>query len=122
MFDYPYIFELLSPKSTTGGDLDRLLDLFAQRYSLAIELKCGISVPDNPMGQRRLSLLDCLELRGLTVDPEKVVMNLNTFHSKEELDVMLNRAASAGIRSLLVVRGDGGPDFAKLDPKSIGGT
>jgi methylenetetrahydrofolate reductase (NADPH) len=49
-------------------------------------------------------------------------MNLNTFHSKAELDRLLTKAANLGVTYLLVVRGDGGPKLAKLDAKCIGGT
>jgi methylenetetrahydrofolate reductase (NADPH) len=55
-------------------------------------------------------------------DPEKVVLNLNTFHSKNELDAILRRAAEFGVRYLLIVMGDGGPKLPRLDPLSIGGT
>ena len=46
----------------------------------------GISIPDNPMGQPRLGALESIDLRNLPVDPKKIVMNLNTFHPKSELD------------------------------------
>jgi methylenetetrahydrofolate reductase (NADPH) len=49
-------------------------------------------------------------------------MNLNTFHTKSELNTILNSAARLGIAHLLIVRGDGGPLLSKLDAKSIGGT
>jgi methylenetetrahydrofolate reductase (NADPH) len=48
-------------------------------------------------------------------------MNLNTFHTKEELDQLLIRAADSGLKHILVVRGDGGPLLSKLDPREIGG-
>jgi methylenetetrahydrofolate reductase (NADPH) len=121
MFEFPYIIELLSPKKSAGADLQRLLDRFAERYTLALDLGCGISVPDNPMGQQRLSLIDCLENCRLQANPEKVVMNLNTFHHKKELDALLDKAAELGIRNLLVVRGDGGPELPRIDAQSIGG-
>ncbi len=121
MFTYPYIVELLSPKRSAGDQIDRLLDRFAQRYRRIIEAGCGLSIPDNPMGQPRLSALECFEFRGLSVDSEKVVMNLNTFHTKSELDGLLQKAAAANVKYILVVRGDGGPLLPKLDSKSIGG-
>ena len=55
------------------------------------------------------------------MDTEKLVMNLNTFHTKRELDGLLEKAAKAGLKYILVIRGDGGPLLPKLDPKSIGG-
>jgi len=73
------------------------------------------------MGQPRLGALESIDRRGLAVDPEKVVMNLNTFHTKSELDGLLEKAAKAKLKYILVVRGDGGPLLPRLDSKSIGG-
>jgi methylenetetrahydrofolate reductase (NADPH) len=73
------------------------------------------------MGQPRLGALESFDLRDLSVDSEKVVMNLNTFHTKNELDRLLKKAAEANLKYILVVRGDGGPLLPKLDSKSIGG-
>jgi 5,10-methylenetetrahydrofolate reductase len=121
MFNYPYLVELLTPKRSNDDQFDSLLDRFAERYRRIIDAGCGISIPDNPMGQPRLGALESFDLRDLSVDSEKVVMNLNTFHSKSELDGLLQRAATANIKYILVVRGDGGPLLPKLDSKSIGG-
>jgi methylenetetrahydrofolate reductase (NADPH) len=73
------------------------------------------------MGQPRFGALESIDIRGLSVDPEKVVMNLNTFHTKAELDGLLKKGAKANLKYILVVRGDGGPLLPKLDSKSIGG-
>jgi len=121
MFNYPYLVELLSPKRSNKDQIDGLLDRFAERYRMVVNAGCGISVPDNPMGVPRLGALESLNLRGLSVDPEKTVMNLNTFHTKKELDGLLQIAAKAGLKYILVVRGDGGTLLSKLDPKNIGG-
>jgi methylenetetrahydrofolate reductase (NADPH) len=48
------------------------------------------------------------------------MMNLNTFHDREEIDRLLSEAARRKIRDLLVIRGDGGPELARLDPAAIG--
>lgn len=121
MFDYPYLIELLSPKSPSDERRELLLDRFAERYGKILEAGCGVSIPDNPMGQPRLGALESIERRGLFIDPNKVVMNLNTFHSKKELDGLLQKAAHMNLKFILVVRGDGGPLLSKLDPQSIGG-
>jgi len=121
MFNYPYIVELLSPKRSADDQFEGLLDRFAERFRRIIEAGCGISVPDNPMGQPRLGALESIDLRDLPVDSEKVVMNLNTFHTKSELDGLLQKAAKANLKYILVLRGDGGPLLSKLDAKSIGG-
>jgi len=121
MFNYSYLVELLSPKRSVDDQIEGLLDRFAERYRRIIDAGCGISIPDNPMGQPRLGALESIDLRGLSVDPEKVVMNLNTFHTKSELDGLLQKAVRANLKYILVVRGDGGPLLPKLDSKSIGG-
>ena len=121
MFDYSYLVELLSPKRSADDEIEGFLDRFAERYRRIIDAGCGLSIPDNPMGQPRLGALESINLRDLSVDPEKIVMNLNTFHTKNELDGLLQRAAEAKIKYILVVRGDGGPLLSKLDSKSIGG-
>jgi len=121
MFNYPYLVELLSPKKSKDEPIKALLERFADRYQRIIDAGCGVSIPDNPMGQPRLGALESFDLRELSLDSEKVVMNLNTFHTKSELDGLLQKAAKANLKYILVVRGDGGPLLSKLDSKSIGG-
>lgn len=121
MFDYAYLVEILTPlRSGKQPDKDKM-DLFAGKYRETLEAGCGLSVPDNPMGRPRYSLLEMIQLCHLPVRTEKTVMNLNTFHEKNELDDRLNTAAALGIKYVLVIRGDGGPALPKLEPKSIGG-
>jgi methylenetetrahydrofolate reductase (NADPH) len=121
MFTYSYIVELLSPKRNAGDQMDHMLERFAERYRRIIAAGCGMSVPDNPMGQPRLGALESIDLCGLSVDPEKIVMNLNTYHTKNKLDELLQKAAEVKLKYILVVRGDGGPLLSKLDAESIGG-
>jgi len=121
MLNCSYLVELLSPKRSSEDQIEGLLDNFAERFRRIIDAGCGISIPDNPMGQPRLGALESIDQRDLVVDPEKVVMNLNTFHSKSELDRLLQKAAMANLKYILVLRGDGGPLLPKLDAKSIGG-
>ena len=120
MFDCAYLIEILTPKRATLGDLEERMAGFAGRYRRILDSGSGVSIPDNPMGQPRYSLLEVIEFSGLPVDPPRTVMNLNTFHTKEELDGTLKRASSLGLKYLLIVRGDGGPTLSKLEPESIG--
>jgi len=120
MFDCPYLIEILTPKRATLGDLEERMSGFAQKYRRIFDSGCGVSIPDNPMGQPRYSLLEVIEFCGLPVHPQRTVMSLNTFHSKEELDGMLIQASRLGLKYLLVVRGDGGPALPKREPQSIG--
>lgn len=120
MFDCAYLIEILTPKRATLGDLEERMNSFAERYRRSFDSGSGVSIADNPMGQPRYSLLEVIEFSNLPVQPSTTVMNLNTFHAKEELDAMLHRASNLGLKYLLVVRGDGGPALPKLEPKSIG--
>ena len=54
MFSYPYLIELLSPKRSNDDQFDSLLDRFVERYLRIMDTGCGVSIPDNPMGQPRL--------------------------------------------------------------------
>ena len=121
MFDYPSIVELLTPKKFDENNIDSNLEQFALRYKQIIDSGCGLSIPDNPMGQPRMGALESIDIMRFPIDSEKVIMNLNTFHTKEELDQLLYRAADSGLKHILVVRGDGGPLLSKLDPTEIGG-
>ena len=121
MFDYPYLIELLSPRRSDEIGREKNLDRFSRRYRRIIEAGCGVSIPDNPMGQPRMSALECIESMKIPIDSKQVVMNLNTFHTKTHLDGLLEKAAALKIEYILVVRGDGGPLLPKLDPESIGG-
>lgn len=122
MFASAYLVEILTPKRTELSEAKDKINLFAERYCRVLDSGLGFSVPDNPMGQPRFSLLEMIEQLGLPVEPEKTVMNLNTFHTKTELDRLLTIAAKLGVKYLLVVRGDGGPRLSTLEAKSIGGT
>ena len=54
MFDYPYIIELLTPRKSTEGYSEQLLHRFGERFTRIMQAGCGISIPDNPMGNLRL--------------------------------------------------------------------
>lgn len=120
MFNYAYLIEILTPKRAALGDLQGRMKSFGERYRKIFDSACGASIPDNPMGQPRYTLLEAIEFCDLPTHPQRTVMNLNTFHTKKELDGVLQRASDLGLKYLLVVRGDGGPMLPKLEPESIG--
>ena len=121
MFDCTYLIEILTPLRSDRENAKENMDRFAGRYRRILDSGCGVSITDNPMGRPRYNALEAIDKCGLAIDPQRMVMNLNTFHTKDDLDGVLNRASAMGVRYLLIIRGDGGPDLAKLDPKSIGG-
>ena len=121
MFDYAYLIEILTPKRSTPERDREMMNRFAERYRRIRDSGNGVSVPDNPMGQPRYSALEAINRCDLPVDPERTVMNLNTFHTKAELDGLLETAANSDLKYLLIIRGDGGPALPKLNPASIGG-
>jgi methylenetetrahydrofolate reductase (NADPH) len=121
MFDCPYLIEILTPKRSNVERIEDQMETFAERYCRAVDSGNGVSIPDNPMGEPRYSGLEAIESCKLPVDPARTVINLNTFHTKDELDSLLRAAARTGLKYLLVVRGDGGSALPKLKPGAIGG-
>ncbi len=71
MFNYSYLVELLTPKRAADNQIEGLLDRFAERYRRIMDAGCGISIPDNPMGQPRLGAMESIELRGLSAASQK---------------------------------------------------
>jgi len=69
MFNFSYLVELLSPKRSADDKVEDFLDRFAERYRRIIDAGCGLSIPDNPMGQPRLGAPESIDLRDLSVDP-----------------------------------------------------
>ena len=122
MFSCAYLIEILTPKRSGTIPVTEAMDRFAERYRRIIATDSGVSIPDNPMGRPRHSALEAIRSSDLPVDPQRVVVNVNTFHAKADLDALLKNASETGIKYLLIIRGDGGPELPKLDPKSIGGS
>ena len=120
MFDFPYIIEILSPVLDSKHPLGRRMEAFAEKYRRIVRSGLGVSIPDNPMGRPRHSALETIAYSHLPVESERTIMNLNTFHSRQELDSLLGRAVSLGLKYILVVRGDGGPQLPSLEPDQIG--
>jgi methylenetetrahydrofolate reductase (NADPH) len=118
----PYIIEILTPKKGDASPERSLRDVnrFGERYSRIHAAGCAVSIPDNPLGIPRLHALEAADRLGLAVDPERFIMNLNSYHSREGLEELLEASAGKGVRYLLVVRGDGSPGLPKLRPEDIG--
>jgi hypothetical protein len=120
LWDIPYIVEILTPRRKGEEPLPADAERFERRYRRAVSSKFGVSIPDNPLGNPRFSAVETFGSLGLQPDPERTLLNLNTFHAKGELHELLDRAEGLGIRYVLVIRGDGGPLLSKLTPDDLG--
>ena len=56
----------------------------------------------------------------LPVEPEQLVIHLNTFHTLENLHAILNRCGEMGVKYILAISGDGSERLPKLDPEEVG--
>jgi len=110
--------ELITPKQQTE-DIEGDLEKFATKYNQALDAGYSVSITDNPMGNLHFTAVEVIKELGLKVDKEKILIHLNTFHTKEDLDNLLADILEMGIYQLLVVSGDGSERLPKLTPHSI---
>jgi len=111
--------EILTPKQNTEK-LDADLATSAERYETVINAGYVACITDNPMGHLSFQTTEIIPELGLKVVPEQLMMHLNTFHLKADLDAILKQAQAMGVRYLLVVSGDGGGRLPRLSPESLG--
>jgi len=117
--DKVYHIELLTPKQNTE-DLDGDLGKFAEKYETIMNAGFMACITDNPMGHLSFQATDILPELGLKVDPDRLMIHLNTFHTKEALDQILTTAQKMGAKYLLVISGDGSERLPKLAPEALG--
>ncbi len=111
--------EVLPPRQD-AEDLEVRLDRFANRYKRVLDAGYCACITDNAMGNMSFQGSEIIEEYKLPVKTDNVMIHLNTFHSKRDLDNILNSCISLGIKYLLVVSGDGNVRFPKLRPSDIG--
>ena len=114
-----YHVELLPPKQESEK-LEKDLELFTKKYKRVLENGYCACITDNAMGNLSFQGTEMIDVLGLPVEPEQVMIHLNTFHTKENLDEILNSCIDMGIKYLLVVSGDGSERLPKLKPSDIG--
>ena len=114
-----YLIEMLTPK-LSSEKFESELEVFADRYGQVLDEGHVVSVPDNPMGEPRFQLTEVIEELGLPLEPDQVLMHMNTFHPKAHLEKTLDDADRLGIRHLMVISGDGGQRLTRLEPADIG--
>jgi len=111
--------ELQTPKRSSE-DIEKDLRVFEDKYRKVVEAGWIVCVTDNPMGLLSYGAMETIDLLDLPVRPGQLMVHLNTFHPKRELDEILEAFASAGGRQLLVVSGDGSQRLHRLEPAEVG--
>lgn len=114
-----YLLEILPPKQNSEK-LETDLERFAEKYSKVVDGGYCACITDNAMGHLAFQGTELIEELELPVETDQVMIHLNTFHTREDLDGILNACKSKGIRYLLVVSGDGSERLPKLEPADVG--
>ncbi len=116
-----YHIEILPTKQDTEK-LEADLELFASKYERVMESGYCACITDNAMGILAFQGTELIEELDLTVNPDQVMIHLNTFHTKDDLHTILNVCKERGIKHLLIISGDGSDRLPKLSPEDIGVT
>jgi len=114
-----YHVEILSPKQKSPK-LEESLEKFAVKFRKIIEAGYVVCIPDNPMGNLAFQGTELIQELGVPVRDGQVSIHINTFHTKADLDWILNTAVELGIDHLLSISGDGSPRLPKLTGKDVG--
>ncbi|HBQ64413.1 MAG TPA: hypothetical protein DD727_05745 [Clostridiales bacterium] len=113
-----YHVEILPPKQDTE-QLEADLESFSKKYNRVINSGYCACITDNAMGLLGFQGSEIIDVMGLDVNPEKVVIHLNTFHTKEDLHNILDTCKSRGIKYLLIISGDGSDRLPRLKPEDV---
>jgi hypothetical protein len=97
-----------------------MFDLWEEKYHKVMEAGWTVCITDNPMGLLSYGATETIELLGLPVEPGRLLVHLNTFHTRKELDDILSATLALGARDLLVVSGDGSQRLHRPEPAEIG--
>ncbi len=111
--------EILTPKQNSEK-LDVDLERFAGKYQKVLDAGYVACITDNPMGMLSFQATEVISELELPVEPEQLVIHLNTFHTKQALHEILDAAQSIGAKYLLAISGDGSERLPKLQPEDIG--
>lgn len=110
--------EIIPPKQDSLK-LEEDLQLFASKFERVMQSGFSASITDNAMGLLAFQGHECIEELGLKARPGQVLIHLNTFHTRRNLDEILEACERLGVRSVLAVSGDGSPRLPKLKPADL---
>lgn len=113
-----YHVEILPPKQNSEK-LEADLQMFAEKFNRVMDSGYCACITDNAMGLLAFQGHETIEHLGLHVLPEQVVLHLNTFHSKRDLDALLKQCTAMGIKYILTLSGDGSDRIPKLSPTDV---
>ena len=113
-----YHVEIIPPKQDSEK-LESDLKLFASKLDRVMNSGFTASITDNAMGLLAFQGHECIEELGLAIKPDQVLIHLNTFHTKKNLDEILSSCLRLGIRSVLAISGDGSTRLPKLRPADV---
>ena len=116
-----YHVEVLPPKQDSEK-LEKDLEIFSSKYLRVMDSGYCACITDNAMGLLSFQGTEIIEELELPVIPEQVIIHLNTFHTKDDLDNILGICKLKGIRYLLIITGDGSERLPKLKPQDVGVT
>jgi len=114
-----YYVEALPPKQNSERLLDDL-NAFAAKFTQTMNAGHVCCITDNAMGNLAFQGHELIEHINVPFDPERVLIHLNTFHRRKELDGILQSLHRLGIRNILAVTGDGNERLPKLAPRDLG--
>ena len=113
-----YLIELSSLKQDAPDLLDKL-DIYKIKYNKIIDSGNCVCLTDNPMGHLAFQGTELIEVLQLPVEEDQVMIHLNTFHTKNDLDNILNSCIELGISKILVISGDGSERLPRLQPYEL---
>lgn len=114
-----YHVEVLPPKQDSET-LSADLEAFGKKVRAVLARGDRVCITDNAMGLLAFQGTDVLEHLNLPVDPEEIMIHLNTFHTRADLHRILETCRVMGIRDLLVISGDGSDRLPRLAPEDLG--
>ncbi|MCL2831922.1 MAG: methylenetetrahydrofolate reductase [Treponema sp.] len=117
--NHVYHVEILPPKQDTEK-LQADLQSFAEKFNRVMDSGFCACITDNAMGLLAFQGHEVIEHLKLRVLPEQVMLHLNTFHSKRDLDLMLRQSKVMGFKYFLIVSGDGSNRLPKLSAADLG--
>ena len=109
----------LTPPKHASQKFSKDLAAFRRRYESFVNDGFIVSITDNAMGKLSFQGTELIDELGLTIKPENILIHLNTFHRREELDRILSDMRRLGLRNVLCITGDGSDKMHKLLPEEI---